>query len=245
MKTETPRPIQLKDYGPTDYLIDHIHLDVRLVPQQTRVKSRLSMRPNPAAEAPSSSLTLDGEQMDLVGLALNGEPLARGDYTLTETTLTIDKVPSGPFTLDIETTCDPDANTSLSGLYRSSGNYCTQCEAEGFRRITYYLDRPDVLARFTIRMEARRSDAPVLLSNGNLTASGPVDGTERHFAVWKDPFPKPSYPFRPRRRRSRAGRRCLHDCVRARCDAQDLCGAWQGRPVRLRDGCTQTVHALG
>jgi len=195
MKTDTPRPIHLKDYRPTDYLIDEVHLDVKLVPQQTRVKSVLAIRPNPAVSDPASSLTLDGEQMELTGLALDGQPLARGDYTVDDKSLTIDNVPSGPFTLEIETTCDPDANTSLSGLYRSSGNYCTQCEAEGFRRITYYLDRPDVLARFTTRIEARRSDAPVLLSNGNLVASGPVEGTERHFAIWEDPFPKPSYLF--------------------------------------------------
>ena len=100
-----------------------------------------------------------------------------------------------PFTLTIETICDPSANTALSGLYRSNDIYCTQCEAEGFRRITYYLDRPDVLAKFTTRIEARRSEAPVLLSNGNLIKSGSVDGTERHFAVWHDPFPKPSYLF--------------------------------------------------
>ena len=195
MKTDTPRPIQLKDYRPTDYLIDEVALDVKLVPQKTRVRSRLAVRPNPALDEHAPDLMLDGEQMELVGLALDGHALARGDYTIDDTSLTVHNVPSGRFSLEIETLCDPDANTSLSGLYRSSGNYCTQCEAEGFRRITYYLDRPDVLARFTTRLEAGKSDAPVLLSNGNLMASGPVEGTERHFAVWEDPFPKPSYLF--------------------------------------------------
>ena len=110
-------------------------------------------------------------------------------------TLTLHNVPNEPFTLDIETNCNPDENTALSGLYRTNSIYCTQCEAEGFRRITYFLDRPDVLARYTTRIEARRSDAPVLLSNGNLIEEGAVDGTERHYTVWEDPHPKPAYLF--------------------------------------------------
>ena len=108
--------------------------------------------------------------------------------------LTINDVPSKPFVLEIETVCDPEANKALSGLYRSQGVYCTQCEAEGFRRIAYYLDRPDVLSKFRVRIEADKKEAPILLSNGNLVESGELsDG--RHFAVWEDPFPKPSYLF--------------------------------------------------
>ena len=195
MKTDTPQPIHLKDYEPTDFLIDEVYLDVRLAPQNTRVKARLEMRPNPERRQNTASLTLDGEQLELVGLAINGQSLAAGEYAVEAETLTLHNVPNEPFTLDIETNCNPDENTALSGLYRTNSIYCTQCEAEGFRRITYFLDRPDVLARYTTRIEARRSDAPVLLSNGNLTASGPVDGTERHYAVWEDPHPKPAYLF--------------------------------------------------
>jgi aminopeptidase N len=103
-------------------------------------------------------------------------------------------VPNGPFTLEIETLVDPTDNSQLSGLYRSSGTYCTQCEAEGFRRITYFPDRPDVMAVYTTRIEADIAEAPILLSNGNLTDSGELPGG-RHFAVWNDPHPKPSYLF--------------------------------------------------
>ena len=113
----------------------------------------------------------------------------------TGATLTIPRVPAHPFTLEIVTLCDPEANKALSGLYRSRGTYCTQCEAEGFRRITYFLDRPDVLAVYTVRIEADRSEHPVLLANGNPVAQGDVAGTGRHYAVWHDPFPKPSYLF--------------------------------------------------
>ena len=195
MKTDTPRPIHLKDYRPPAYLIDSVDLDIRLAPEATRVRSKLKLRPNPEAEADGAPLVLDGELLELKGLQLNGISLAQGDYALSDEALTLNKPPQEPFTLDIETICNPSANLALSGLYRSGGNYCTQCEAEGFRRITYYLDRPDVLAVFTTRIEAGRSEAPVLLSNGNPVAQGAVDGTERHYAVWHDPHPKPAYLF--------------------------------------------------
>jgi len=195
MKTETPRPIHLTSYVPSAHLVDQIHLDVRLSPQKTRVRARLSVRPNPAVRRNTGELVLDGEALELVGLRLNGTALVAGDYAVDGDKLTVSKVPNAPFTLEIETNCNPDENTELSGLYRSNKIYCTQCEAEGFRRITYTLDRPDVLARYTTRIEARRSDAPVLLSNGNLVESGDVEGTERHYAVWEDPHPKPSYLF--------------------------------------------------
>jgi aminopeptidase N len=195
MKTETPHPIRLKDYRPSDYLIDEIDLDIKLAPQNTRVTAVLRVRPNPKVKSPSSTLNLDGEQIELMNLSLNGASLAQGEYEVDEHGLKIKNVPGAPFELTVETTCNPDENTALSGLYRTSDIYCTQCEAEGFRRITYYLDRPDILARYTVRIEARKSDAPTLLSNGNLIASGDIEGTERHFAVWQDPFPKPSYLF--------------------------------------------------
>ncbi len=195
MKTDTPQTIHLKDYTPSSHVIEAVELDVRLAPQNTRVSSILSVRPNPKGDASGRTLVLDGENIDLLGISLNGAGLAQGDYELDDTSLTLSNLPDGPFTLTLETACDPQANSTLSGLYRTSDIYCTQCEAEGFRRITYFLDRPDILATYQVRIEARRSDAPVLLSNGNLIASGDIDGTERHFAVWNDPYPKPSYLF--------------------------------------------------
>ncbi len=195
MKTDTPVPIHLKDYRPSNYLIEQVYLDVRLAQQRTQVTATLHCVPGPSASPTDRTLRLDGETLDLVGLAIDGEPLAAGAYHVDGESLTITQAPLNPFTLTVETVCDPSANTALSGLYRSNDIYCTQCEAEGFRRITYYLDRPDVLAKFTTRIEARRSEAPVLLSNGNLIEEGSVEGTERHFAVWEDPHPKPSYLF--------------------------------------------------
>jgi aminopeptidase N len=191
MKTEPHQTINLKDYTPSPWLVETVFLDVRLSPQKIKVKSRLSILPNP--DAPAGPLRLDGEALELISLSVDGVTLAQGEYELSENALIISAPPVRPFTLEIETNCNPDANTELSGLYRSNGIYCTQCEAEGFRRITYFQDRPDVLAKYTTRIEARKSDAPVLLSNGNLVDQGLIEGTERHFAVWEDPFPKPSY----------------------------------------------------
>ncbi|HEY6670091.1 MAG TPA: aminopeptidase N, partial [Methyloceanibacter sp.] len=185
----------LKDYSPPDYLIEEVELDVSLEPKATRVASKLRLRPNPKVATGSRPLVLDGESLKLQSVTLDGKPLAPKDYTLGETSLSIAAVPAKPFTLEIVTLCDPDANTALSGLYRSRGTYCTQCEPEGFRRITYFLDRPDVLAVCTVRIEADRTSTPVLLSNGNPVANGDIAGTSRHFAVWHDPFPKPSYLF--------------------------------------------------
>jgi aminopeptidase N len=185
----------LKDYAPPAYLIDAVALDVSLDPKAARVVSTLTMRPNPAATTSGQPLVLDGEALTLQSIALNGKALAPGDYTLAPGSLAIDTVPAEPFTLEIVTLCDPEANTELSGLYRSNGTYCTQCEPEGFRRITYFVDRPDVLAVYTVRIEADREAAPVLLSNGNPVQSGEIPGTGRHYAVWHDPFPKPSYLF--------------------------------------------------
>ena len=129
-----------------------------------------------------------------MSLKLDGEPLAADRYAAAPDGLTIPQPPNRPFTLEIETLVDPTANTQLSGLYRASGAYCTQCEAEGFRRITYFPDRPDVMAVYTTRIEADKAEAPVLLANGNLTEHGDLPNG-RHFAVWHDPWPKPSYLF--------------------------------------------------
>jgi len=185
--------VRLEEYAPPAYLVDRVELDFRLDPQSTRVKSRMHMRPNPQANG--GELELDGEDLDLTALELDGVPLPGSAYRVEETGLTIANPPDRAFVLEIGTTIDPSANTRLMGLYRSSGNYCTQCEAEGFRRITYFPDRPDVLAVYTVRVEARKSDAPVLLSNGNPKEAGDIPGTDRHFAIWHDPHPKPSYLF--------------------------------------------------
>ncbi len=194
MKTDVPHPVYLKDYAPPAFLIDETVLDLTLDPAETRVRAQLAMRPNPASEARPSVLKLDGEMLKLVRVAIGGKDLDGSRYKVTAKDLTIEGVPLKPFTLEIETVCKPEANKALSGLYRSKNVYCTQCEAEGFRRITYYLDRPDVLSKFRVRIEADAKEAPVLLSNGNLIESGDA-GAGRHFAVWEDPFPKPSYLF--------------------------------------------------
>ena len=195
MKPETPRAIHLKDYRPPAYLIDTVALDFNLDKTRTRVRSRLSVRPNPDIRGRPGPLRLDGENFELASIALDRTPLGKKDYKLSDAGLTLLKPPAGPFTLEIVTFVDPEANKALSGLYRTNNVYCTQCEAEGFRRITYFLDRPDVLATYTVRIEADPNEAPILLSNGNLLERGVLDGGKRHYAIWRDPFPKPCYLF--------------------------------------------------
>jgi aminopeptidase N len=192
MRTDTAQPIRLKDYRPPDWLVQAVSLDVSLHPTQSKVRATLALKPNPQSSA--APLVLDGDGLTLVSLKLDGSALPPESYVATPDSLTIPQVPNGPFTLEIETLVDPTANTQLSGLYRSSGTFCTQCEAEGFRRITYFPDRPDVMAVYTTRIEADKAQAPVLLSNGNLVEHGELPGG-RHFAVWHDPHPKPSYLF--------------------------------------------------
>jgi len=193
MRTEEHRAVRLEDYRPPDWLIDTVDLDVSLDPNATRVRAKLKVRPN-AAAAPAP-LVLDGEELTLVSVLLDGKPLPAENFVATPERLTIAQPPQRAFELQIETVIDPTGNTQLMGLYRAGATYCTQCEAEGFRRITYFLDRPDVMAVYTTRIEADKDEAPVLLANGNLVASGKVSGTSRHFAVWHDPFKKPSYLF--------------------------------------------------
>ncbi|MFH3480615.1 aminopeptidase N [Xanthobacter variabilis] len=194
MRDAEPQPIRLADYRPPEWLVDKVDLDFALHPTQTRVTARLALRRNPKGTA-GAPVVLEGDGLTLVRLAINGEPLAGTSFEATPEQLTLAHPPADSFTLEIETLVDPTANTQLMGLYRSSGNYCTQCEPEGFRRITYFPDRPDVLAVYTTRIEAEKEEAPILLSNGNLEKSGPIPGTTRHYAVWHDPWPKPSYLF--------------------------------------------------
>ena len=194
MRTDQDQPVRLADYQPPAWLVETVGLDVSLHPTATRVRATLKLKPNPAAPA-AAPLALDGDGIALQSLALDGAPLAADAFTATPDRLVIAQPPQRPFELTIETLVDPTANTQLSGLYRAGATYCTQCEAEGFRRITYFPDRPDVMAVYTTRVEAEKAEAPVLLANGNLVAAGDVPGTTRHFVVWHDPFPKPSYLF--------------------------------------------------
>lgn len=194
MRTDTPTITRLEDYRPSNFLIKKVHLDISLHPSKTRVVATLTLFRNPkgVADAP---LVLDGDELVLKSLKIEGEELEASAYEATPQLLTIQKVPGRIFDLTIETELNPTANTKLMGLYRSSGIYCTQCEAEGFRRITYFLDRPDVMTVYTTRIEADRDEAPVLLGNGNPDERGDVPATNRHYAVWHDPFPKPAYLF--------------------------------------------------
>ncbi len=189
----SPQAIRLADYKAPDFLIDTVDLAFDLGEEATQVKARLSMRRNPASLERTSPLRLDGEDVVLVSIALDGEALGPNRYRVDPESLVLEGVPDR-FTLDIETRIEPQNNTQLSGLYKSGGNFCTQCEPEGFRRITYFLDRPDVMARYETRIVADKRLYPVLLSNGNPVASGETpDG--RHWARWVDPHPKPSYLF--------------------------------------------------
>jgi aminopeptidase N len=194
MRTDTATPVRLSDYRPPDWLVRTVDLDVALHAAATRVRSTLLFEPNPAGR-PDAALVLDGEDLTLVSASLDGTPLPADACIVTAENLTIPHPPRRAFRLEIETEINPSANTRLMGLYQSQGTYCTQCEAEGFRRITYFPDRPDVMAIYTTRIEAEKREAPVLLANGNLVASGDIAGTDRHFAIWHDPFAKPCYLF--------------------------------------------------
>jgi aminopeptidase N len=192
MRTDETPSIRLSDYKAPGHLIDHVDLDVSFHPTATKVVSTLQVRPNP--DRPSQPLHLDGEMMELAGVEINGVALTPDAFRKDERSLVIMQPPGQAFTLRITTLINPEANKSLTGFYRSNGNYCTQCEAEGFRRITYYPDRPDVMATFRVRLEANIKEAPVLLSNGNCVESGDAGG-DRHYAIWEDPHKKPAYLF--------------------------------------------------
>ncbi|SHL66103.1 aminopeptidase N [Roseibium suaedae] len=194
MRTDTAAAIHLEDYQPAPYHIDTVDLDIHLAPTATQVKATLAIRRRDGV-APGTPLWLNGDETAFTGLAVNGQGLEESAYTANERELVIHTPPAEPFTLEVRTWVNPEANTQLSGLYRSSGNYCTQCEAEGFRRITYFLDRPDVLSVYTTRIEGPKADTQVLLGNGNPVESGDIPGTDRHYAIWHDPHPKPSYLF--------------------------------------------------
>ena len=180
-----------RDYQPSPFLITDLDLIFDLHEDQAHVTARLSLERNPAA--PDQALVLDGEQLELLAIRLDGVELNTDRYRLEDDQLIVEGLPQS-CVLETEVRNKPQENTALSGLYRDGSMFLTQCEAEGFRRITYYLDRPDVMARFSVRLEADRSTCPILLSNGNLVDSGEA-GEGRHWARWEDPFPKPSYLF--------------------------------------------------
>ena len=196
LTTETTEAevVRLVDHVATPYRIDTVHLDFRLDDAETIVVADMAFTPRDGT-APGTVLTLDGDELVLVEARLDGEVLAADAYTVGERRFVLTSPPAGSFRLGLTTRLRPAENTKLMGLYRTSGTWCTQCEAEGFRRITYFYDRPDVLAVYTTRIEAPKAAARSLLSNGNPIESGDIPGTDRHFAVWHDPFPKPSYLF--------------------------------------------------
>ena len=195
MRDATPQTIYLKDYTPPNYLISTVDLRFELAETLTEVYSELNMQTNPASQSHDDTLTLSGEGLELISIALNDQRLSANDYTLTSESLTLHRVPQEqPFTLKIHNRINPKANTALEGLYLSNDMLCTQCEAQGFRKITWFLDRPDVMSRFTTTLIADRRQYPVLLSNGNKVAQGKLCD-KRHWVRWEDPFAKPCYLF--------------------------------------------------
>ena len=193
MRTEQPQMIYLKDYQAPDYLIDETHLTFELFEDHTLVHAQLLMRRNPARGPGLPALALDGQQLELLSVSLDDIEQAADDYQLSDSHLILHPT-SEQFVVDTSVRIHPETNTALEGLYKSGGMFCTQCEAEGFRKITYYLDRPDVMSKFTTTVVAEQHSYPILLSNGNPIASGP-DEDGRHWATWEDPFMKPAYLF--------------------------------------------------
>jgi len=187
------KEIYLADYAPPDFLIGHVALDVDIRADHARVTAKLELRRNPHSKNKKAALFLNGENQKLIALRLNGREVKGDDFRFSDRGLTLLNVPD-KFSLEIISEHNPYKNTALSGLYASGPMLVTQCEAEGFRRITYYPDRPDVMARFRVTIHAERKKFPALLSNGNLIKSG-TEPSGRHFATWEDPWPKPCYLF--------------------------------------------------
>ena len=193
MRDPAPVPIRLEDYTPPAFLVETVDLDLELFEDHARVRSRLAVSRNPKSSDSNAPLVLDAEELDFVSATLDGKKLAAGDYVLGEAHLTIAKTPAR-FVLETACKTYPRKNTKLMGLYAAENGFFTQCEAEGFRRITYFIDRPDVMARYSVTIHADREKFPVLLSNGNLVARGDEAGA-RQWVKWQDPFPKPCYLF--------------------------------------------------
>jgi aminopeptidase N len=194
MRTDTGQIVYLADYRPTDFVLERVDLTFELDPTETKVEARLIFHRREGVD-PKAPIVLDGDELSLSGLMLDQVELPAEQYSATSESLTVRDLPeAAPFELTITTVINPEANTQLMGLYRTGGIYCTQCEAEGFRRITYFPDRPDVLAPYTVNIIADKAANPLLLSNGNFLG-GAGYGEGRHFAAWFDPHPKPSYLF--------------------------------------------------
>src|SRR5690554_1913261 len=193
MRTEQPKMVVLSEYRLPDYLIDETHLTFELHESYALVHARLVMQRNPGLDESLPPLVLDGQQLELVDIELDGLQLSVVEYNLTDSHLQIQPA-KNQFELSTTVRIEPQNNTALEGLYKSSGMFCTQCEAEGFRKITYYLDRPDVMSRFTTTIFADKQNYPILLSNGNPIAQG-EDDDGRHWVTWQDPFKKPAYLF--------------------------------------------------
>ena len=193
MRTNQPQTIYLSEYKVPAYLVDQVDLRFELFEDGARVHSTLTVRRNPDSAESAAPLFLHGDSLQLESVSLNGSPLGTGEFEDRGDALVVPSVPE-EFELQVVTWIEPQNNTRLEGLYKSSGMFCTQCEAEGFRCITLYPDRPDVMARFRTRIEADKSAYPVLLSNGNPVDKGELENG-RHFVTWEDPFPKPSYLF--------------------------------------------------
>ena len=185
--------IYLKDYRPPSYLVETVDLHIELSPAQTKVCTTIQIKANPDCSEKRAGLHLYGRQLELLSIKLDGRELTAGEYQVDSEGLTIPVVPER-FVLETLVEINPDGNTALEGLYRASEIFCTQCEAQGFRKITFYPDRPDVMARFTTTLVGELETTPVLLANGNLIESGHLDDG-RHYARFEDPFPKPSYLF--------------------------------------------------
>ncbi|MCX7112279.1 MAG: aminopeptidase N [Proteobacteria bacterium] len=195
MREPTPKTVYLKDYAPPEYIVGQIELTFLLGDEDTCVTSRLTLQKNRAGLNDAAPLVLDGEGLKLKSLKINGQPLTAGMYEVSQEGLSIPRAPKVEvFILEIETRINPKANTALEGLFLSKDMLCTQCEAQGFRKITYFPDRPDVMAKFSVLLIGDKSRYPVLLSNGNRVASGELKNN-RHWVKWEDPFPKPSYLF--------------------------------------------------
>lgn len=237
MRSDTSKRFLRLQYKAPDYQFAQVELDFELQAHRTVVQSRIEVVPSAQTISASKEipLLLDGESLEFISLKINGE--AHRHFEITPERLLIHGLPKEGkelFVIEVKTACAPDKNTSLMGLYVSRGNFFTQCEAEGFRKITYFLDRPDVMARYRVTLRARKEDYPVLLSNGNLIASEELaDGW--HSAVWEDPFPKPSYLFA-----LVAGKLvCLEDSIQTKSGIQKLLQIW----VEPRD-LEKTEHAM-
>ena len=188
----TPQTKYLHDYKAPPYWIKATRLEFMLEAGETLVKQTTQFSRNKQQQA-GQELVLDGKELELISVDVDGQTLSADDYSLNDKSLILRRLPD-EFTLTIVNKIKPEENTALEGLYQSNGMYCTQCEAEGFRRITYFLDRPDVMATYEVYIEADKAHYPVLLSNGNEIKSGDVGGS-RHYVEWHDPHPKPSYLF--------------------------------------------------